>query len=140
MVKDIFNLQRFIDAQNDVYADVIYELKNGNKQSHWIWFIFPQLKGLGRSEASNYYGIANIDEAVAYTKNGVLWNRYLECCEILLNLENLTIYEILGGIDAIKFCSSLTLFYEASKIPILKELLLKYFNGNSCELTLDLLE
>lgn len=135
-----YNLQRFIDAQNKVYSDVIEELKAGNKVTHWIWFIFPQLKGLGKSEAANYYGISNVDEALEYTQNKILWNRYLECCEILLNLKDLTIYEILGCIDSIKFCSSLTLFYEASKLPVLENLLSKYFDGKKCELTLNMLK
>lgn len=139
MNKDVYNLQRFIDAQNEVYKDVICELKNGNKESHWMWFIFPQLKGLGKSETAEYYGIENINEAIAYTNNKTLWHRYLECCEILLHLNNLTIYEILGTIDSLKLCSSLTLFYEASKEPLLEKLLIKYFNGNKCNLTLNLL-
>lgn len=139
MNKDVYNLQRFINAQNEVYKDVICELKNGNKESHWMWFVFPQLKGLGKSETAEYYGIENINEAIAYTNNKTLWNRYLECCEILLDLNNLTIYEILGTIDSLKLCSSLTLFYEASKEPLLEKLLIKYFNGNKCNLTLNLL-
>ena len=139
MNKDVYNLQRFINAQNEVYKDVICELKNGNKESHWMWFIFPQLKGLGKSETAEYYGIENINEAIAYTNNKTLWNRYLECCKILLDLNNLTIYEILGTIDSLKLCSSLTLFYEASKEPLLEKLLIKYFNENKCNLTLNLL-
>ena len=139
MEKNTYNLNRFIDAQNYVYENVIQELKNGYKETHWIWFIFPQLKGLGKSEAANFYGIENINEAIAYTKNDILWNRYLECCNILLNLENLTIYEILGVIDSIKLCSSLTLFYEALKEPVLDKLFKKYFNGNKCILTLNML-
>ena len=83
---DKYNLERFIKAQNEIYCDVIKQLKNGYKETHWIWYIFPQLKGLGRSEYSNIYGIENIEEAVAYAKNKILWDRYLECCNILLNL------------------------------------------------------
>ena len=139
MEKMIFNLNRFIDAQNDVYENVIQELKNGYKETHWMWFIFPQLKGLGKSETADFYGIENINEAIAYTKNNILWNRYLECCNILLNLENLTIYEILGVIDSIKLCSSLTLFYEVLKEPVLDKLLKKFFNGDKCKLTLNML-
>ena len=137
MENDKYNLERFIKAQNEIYCDVIKQLKNGYKETHWIWYIFPQLKGLGRSEYSNIYGIENIEEAVEYVKNKILWYRYLECCNILLNLKDFTIYEILGFIDSIKFCSSLTLFYEVTKLPILKNLLFKYFGGNRCEITLN---
>ena len=137
MRENLYNLKRFINAQDDVYGNVIKELKSGHKETHWMWFIFPQLKGLGRSETANFYGIENINEAIAYTKNNILWNRYLECCDILLNLENLTIYEILGTIDSIKLCSSLTLFYEVLKAPVLDKLLKKFFNGDKCNLTLN---
>ncbi len=139
MDKDAHNLKRFIIAQNNVYGKVLEELKSGCKETHWMWFIFPQLKGLGKSEFANYYAIEDVNEALAYTKNIILWNRYLECCDILLNFENITIYEILGVIDSIKLCSSLTLFYEVSKLDILKNLLNKYFNGEKCELTLNIL-
>ena len=138
MNKDTCNLKRFIKAQNDVYENVIEELKNGHKKTHWMWFIFPQLKGLGKSETAKFYGIEDINEAIAYTKNKILWNRYLRCCDILLNLKNLTIYEILGVIDSIKLCSSLTLFYCVSKAKVLEKMLQKYFNGDKCELTLKL--
>ena len=95
-------MQRFITAQEDIYLGVVEELKNAHKSSHWIWYIFPQLIGLGRSEYSHFYGIKNIDEAIAYTNNPLLWDRYIECCKILLDIKGHTIYEIMGFIDAVK--------------------------------------
>ena len=140
MADDKYNLGRFVDAQEDVYIDVINELKNAQKTSHWIWFIFPQLKGLGRSYYSNFYGIKNIDEARAYSQHKTLWTRYLECCNILLGINGYTIYEIMGFTDGVKLQSSLTLFYEATKEKILNDLLIKYYGGEKCFSTLKLLK
>jgi len=140
MTDDKYNLSRFVDAQEDVYKDVIKELKNAQKTSHWIWFIFPQLKGLGRSYYSDFYGIKNIDEARAYSEHKTLWARYLECCNILLGINGYTIYEIMGFTDGVKLQSSLTLFYEATKEKILNDLLTKYYGGEKCFSTLKLLK
>lgn len=137
---DKYNLQRFLDAQKYNYDIALEELKNGEKQSHWIWFIFPQLKGLGQSYMSIYYGIENLEESIEYSKNETLWNRYIELCNVLLSLKDKSIFEILGYIDALKFCSSLTLFYKATNNNLLLELLDKYYQGKMDKKTIKILE
>lgn len=137
---DKYNLQRFLDVQKYNYDIALEELKNGEKQSHWIWFIFPQLKGLGQSYMSIYYGIENLEEAIEYSKNETLWNRYIELCNVLLSLKDKSIFEILGYIDALKFCSSLTLFYKATNNNLLLELLDKYYQGKMDKKTIKILE
>ncbi len=135
----MYNIQRFIDAQTNIYKDVVKELRNEKKESHWVWFIFPQLKGLGFSEMSEYYGIENMDEAKEYVSNSRLWNRYLECCSILLSSEKKDIKEIMGYVDSLKLLSSLTLFYEVSKNEIISKLLSRYYGGKEDENTLKML-
>ena len=137
---DKYNLQRFLDVQKYNYDIALEELKNGEKQSHWIWFIFPQLKGLGQSYMSIYYGIENLEEAIEYSKNETLWNRYIELCNVLLSLKDKSIFEILGYIDALKFCSSLTLFYKATNNNLLLELLDKYYQCKMDKKTIKILE
>jgi uncharacterized protein (DUF1810 family) len=113
MSEDPFNLQRFVEAQDDaaIYARALAELRNGRKQSHWIWFVFPQVAGLGSSPISQAYAIRSLDEARAYLAHPTLGARLHESCEALLaNPPSLTAAEILGGIDAIKVRSSMTLF------------------------------
>ena len=108
---DTFNLQRFLDAQENDYADALREIKQGYKQSHWIWFIFPQMRGLGRSSMAEYYGISSIEEARAYLDHPILKARLFEISTALLQHKGKsTAYEILGTIDAIKVRSSMTLF------------------------------
>jgi len=116
-VKDRFNLQRFVDAQQDVYAQVLKELKSGRKVSHWMWFIFPQVKGLGHSPMSEFYGIGSLDEARAYLEHPVLGPRLLECTRLVSLIEDRTINEIFGYPDDLKFRSCMTLFSEASPDP-----------------------
>lgn len=137
-MKDIYNLNRFINAQNAVYDRVLQELKRGRKESHWIWYIFPQIKGLGYTPNSIAYSITCIDEAKAYASNNILWNRYIECCNILLNLNTNNIVEVLDG-DSIKLRSSLTLFYKATNNKLLLDLINKYYNGKLDNLTLNIL-
>lgn len=103
-------LFRFITAQDAVYSRVLQELKSGRKRSHWMWFIFPQLRGLGRSERSVYYGISDLREAVDYLENPVLGGRLRECAELLLRHTDKTAEEIMGVIDNEKLWSSMTLF------------------------------
>ena len=104
-----YSLDRFILAQEECYEDVLKELTEGRKQSHWMWFIFPQLKGLGQSEYSRYFGLSGQDEARRYWDHPVLGDRYKECLELLLQTD-ISINQILGEIDALKLQSSLTLF------------------------------
>jgi uncharacterized protein (DUF1810 family) len=104
-----YSLDRFILAQEECYEDVLKELTEGRKRSHWMWFIFPQLKGLGQSEYSRYFGLSGQDEAKRYWDHPVLGDRYKECLDLLLQTD-ISIDQILGEIDALKLQSSLTLF------------------------------
>ena len=127
---DPYKLQRFIDVQNPVYKDVCAELRAGRKQSHWIWFIFPQLKGLGYSMMATTYGISSREEAVAYLEHPILGPRLIECTEIVNATEGRSITAILGSPDDVKFKSSMTLFGLANpKNPVFKAALRKYFAG-----------
>ena len=132
-----YDIERFLNAQKNIFDDVLQELKNENKVLHWMWFIFPQLKCLGRSSKAIYYGIENIEEAKKYCLNETLYNRYRLCCTILLEAKETNIELILGYIDAMKLKSSLTLFYYADKNnnELYKQLLDKYFQSNFDELT-----
>ena len=112
---DPFDLQRFVDAQSSVLASVIAELIAGLKTSHWMWFVFPQLKGLGRSSTALHYGIGSIDEARAYWRHPVLGVRLKQCCALLLALPaGRSALQVFGSIDAIKLRSCLTLFERAA--------------------------
>jgi uncharacterized protein (DUF1810 family) len=110
---DPFNLARFVDAQAPVYETVLRELRAGRKQTHWIWFIFHQAKGLGRSAMSEFYGLGSVDEACAYLAHPVLGPRLMECVDLVLLHDGRTLEEILGPLDAMKFRSCLSLFKEA---------------------------
>ncbi|MCV7206808.1 calpastatin [Mycolicibacterium peregrinum] len=107
---DQFDLQRFVDAQAGVYADVCTELRDGRKRSHWIWFIFPQLRGLGRSPTADRYGIASADEARAYLAHPTLGSRLRECARLVAQAEGRTAEQIFGRPDCLKVRSSMTLF------------------------------
>ena len=110
-MNDPYNLQRFVDAQEGVFTTALAELRSGAKQSHWMWFVFPQLAGLGRSPTAQYYGIASREEANAYLAHPLLGPRLREAIEALLPwADKRTPQEILGGIDALKLRSCLTLF------------------------------
>ena len=137
---DTFDLNRFLSAQAGVYPQVVSELRAGQKLSHWIWFIFPQMKGLGQSSHSHFYGIGSLDEAIAYTKHPVLGPR-LEECTILVNLvQKKPIEQILGCPDDLKFRSSMTLFSRAApENAVFTQALDKYFAGRPDQLTLELL-
>src|SRR6185369_8221544 len=107
---DAFNLQRFVDAQDKVYARVVAELSAGRKQSHWMWFIFPQLAGLGFSAMAQRYAISSPEEAAAYLTHDILGPRLVECTRLVLAVPDKTILAILGSPDDLKFRSSMTLF------------------------------
>ena len=104
-------LDRFTEAQSDTYEDALEEIKAGHKETHWMWWIFPQYKGLGNSEISQYYAIQSKDEAVAYWEHPVLGDRLRECIKVLLDLETNDAVEVFGEVDAMKLKSCLTLFY-----------------------------
>jgi uncharacterized protein (DUF1810 family) len=111
---DPFDLRRFVSAQVSVYRDVVEELRNGRKRSHWIWFVFPQLRGLGSSPMAVRYGIGSLEEARAYLRHDILGPRLHECAQLLNEVQDRSITEILGWPDDLKLCSSLTLFAEAA--------------------------
>jgi len=127
---DPFNLQRFVDAQAPVYARVLAELRAGRKQSHWIWFIFPQIAGLGHSAMAEKYAIRSRDEAKAYLDHSVLGPRLNECTQLVLGVEGKTAVKIFDYPDDLKFRSSMTLFAHASPDDSLfRDSIRKYFNG-----------
>lgn len=138
-MSDLFNLQRFVDAQSPVYADVLDELRAGEKTTHWMWFIFPQLKDLGRSSIAKHYGITSLAEAVAYLEHPVLGKRLLECTELMLASRGKTALDILGTPDDLKFRSCMTLFMAARPdLPIWDAALRKYFGGKADAATMAL--
>ncbi|MBW9279502.1 DUF1810 domain-containing protein [Bacteroides fragilis] len=135
-----YNLNRFVEAQNNVYEQVVKELRQGRKTSHWMWYIFPQIKELGYSSTAMYYAISSLDEATEYLNHPVLGYRLTECCQILLRLENKTAEDILGNIDAMKLKSSMTLFSLISDNPVYNQVLAKYFNEMKDNATLRIIE
>jgi uncharacterized protein (DUF1810 family) len=124
------DLERFVREQERDYDQVLAELRRGRKTSHWIWFIFPQIAGLGHSEMSRRFAITSLDEARAYLAHPVLGARLRECSRLLLATEGRSADEILGGIDAIKVRSSMTLFHRAAPDePIFREILDRFYGG-----------
>ena len=107
---DSFNLERFVTAQAPVFDTVLRELEGGHKQSHWMWFVFPQLRGLGHSATAQFYGIASLDEAQAYLEHPLLGPRLVRCTEAVLASRTASLRELFGSPDDLKFCSSVTLF------------------------------
>ena len=137
---DPFNLQRFVDAQAPVYAGVLDELRAGKKATHWMWFIFPQLKELGRSTIAKHYGITSLAEAVAYLEHPLLGQRLLECTELMLAARGKSALEILGSPDDLKFRSCMTLFMAARPdLPVWQAALDQYFGGKADAATVGLL-
>jgi uncharacterized protein (DUF1810 family) len=124
------DLDRFLTAQRGAYDSVLDELRRGRKTGHWIWFIFPQLDGLGRSEMSRYYGISSLDEARAYLADPVLGARLRECAGLLLASNARTAIQILGETDAMKVRSSMTLFHRAAPDEsVFRQVLDRYYAG-----------
>jgi uncharacterized protein (DUF1810 family) len=138
-MSDPFNLQRSLDAQEPIYVRILAELRSGQKQSHWMWFIFPQLAGLGHSSMAQRFAIASRDEAVAYLGDGVLGSRLRECTALVNAVEGRTIREILGSPDDVKFRSSMTLFGAVSSDPEFATAIAKYYGGEADPKTRDLL-
>jgi uncharacterized protein (DUF1810 family) len=134
---DPFNLQRFVDAQDKVIDDVRAELRSGRKTSHWIWFVFPQIEGLGVSPTAAFYAIASLAEAEAFLFHPVLGARLRECAGLVNAVEGRTLKEIFGETDALKFRSSMTLFdLVATEDMIFGEALQKYCGGKGDPVTL----
>ena len=136
---DPFDLQRFVDAQAPVYPRVVAELRHGRKQSHWMWFIFPQLAGLGHSPMARRFAISSRAEALAYLGHDVLGPRLRECTALVNTVEGRTIREILGSPDDVKFCSSMTLFGAVSSDAVFAAAITKFYGYRSDQRTLDLL-
>jgi uncharacterized protein (DUF1810 family) len=136
---DPFDLQRFVHAQEEVYPRVVTELRQGRKRSHWMWFIFPQLAGLGHSAMAQRFAIASAEEAAAYLAHPTLGPRLRECTALINAIEGQAIREILGSPDDLKFCSSMTLFGAVSVDPEFSQAIAKYYGGAQDQRTLDLL-
>jgi uncharacterized protein (DUF1810 family) len=137
-MNDPYNLQRFVDAQRDVYEQVRSELREGRKRSHWMWFIFPQIAGLGRSHMAEAFAIGSKDEAAAYLDHSVLGPRLRECTELVTQVQGRTLEQILGYPDNLKFRSSMTLFAQAgADNQIFFAALAKYCNGELDPATLE---
>lgn len=136
---DTFDLQRFVSAQERVYRDVLAELRGGRKRSHWMWFIFPQIEGLGYSATSKHYAIKSPQEARAYLQHPILGARLVECAETVLQLTGRSASEIFGSPDDMKLHSSMTLFAAVADDSVFARVLEKYFGGKPDRKTLDLL-
>lgn len=138
-MKNIENtgLQRFIEAQNDSYDQALKEIRNGRKLTHWIWYIFPQMKGLAFSYNSEYYGITSLQEARDYLENELLRKRLFEITESLLMHKGKDIESIMGDIDALKLKSSMTLFDAVKPDSIFGEVLDEFYGGERCRRTLE---
>jgi uncharacterized protein (DUF1810 family) len=129
-VTDPFDLQRFVDAQRGSYDTALGELRAGSKRSHWMWFVFPQIAGLGRSETARHFAISGLDEARAYLAHPVLGPRLVECTQVLADLDSTDAVAVLGSVDAQKLRSSMTLFAHADpEQPLFRAVLDSYFGG-----------
>ncbi|MFD1872149.1 DUF1810 domain-containing protein [Hymenobacter bucti] len=134
------NLQRFLDAQATDYAQALAEIKAGRKRSHWMWYVFPQIQGLGFSETARFYGIQDLAEATAYLQHPVLGTRLVAICEALLPLPGSNATSIMGSPDDMKLRSSMTLFAAVpGAAPVFQAVLAKFFGGGQDDKTLRLL-
>ncbi len=139
-IEDPFDLKRFLDAQEGVIEYALLELKRGRKESHWMWFVFPQIAGLGESHMARHYAIRNREEARAYLNHPVLGNRLLECCRALLRHPNRSISKILESPDDTKLRSCMTLFAEVAEYPpLFQQVLDTFYAGQQDPLTLNIL-
>lgn len=138
--EDRFDLARFRDAQEGVIDRAIGELREGRKRTHWMWYVFPQLCGLGHSPDSEYYGLSGLEEARAYLADPVLSERLVTCCDVLLKLGNVSASDVFGYPDDLKLRSSMTLFMRASgRDSVFGRVLARYFGGVEDERTIMLL-
>ena len=133
------NLERFVEAQKHSYSTALSEIKSGRKRSHWMWYIFPQIKGLGYSSTAQYYAIQSREEAEAYLEHPVLGKRLVEISEELLRLKSSNAREVFGYPDDMKLKSSMTLFFLVSKETIFRQVIDKFFEGEMDERTKELL-
>jgi len=129
-----YNLNRFIDAQMATYEGAILELAQGRKESHWVWYIFPQIDGLGKSDTAKLYSIKSIEEGRAYLEHPVLGKRLIEACEILLSLKDASMDEVMGFPDDLKLLSSMTLFeFISGSHSIFTKMIEVYFDNERDE-------
>ena len=136
--RDPYHLERFVEAQNPVYDQVCWELQQGLKMTHWIWFIFPQIGGLSSSAMSKRFSISSLEEADAYLDHSVLGPRLIQCTELVINTPDKPLKQILGPTDSMKFRSCMTLFAHATTENLVFEnALQKYFAGQYDQSTLD---
>ena len=134
-------LHRFFDAQEDIYENVIRELKGGVKRSHWVWFIFPQIAGLGHSSTAKYFELHSLEEVQAYLKHLTLGTRIVQCTEIVLTHIDVTALEIFGDIDELKFRSSMTLFaHMTDQGSVFEKALDQFFDGIPDHRTLEIID
>ena len=137
---DPFDLDRFVQAQDPVIAQARRELGEGRKRGHWMWFVFPQLRGLGRSDTARHYGIGSLAEAQAYLAHPVLGPRLVDCAGLVNKVEGRSVHGIFGGPDDLKFRSSMTLFALAQPgASAFRDALDKHFNGEPDPLTVEML-
>lgn len=139
-MNDVHNLNRFLEAQERDYSSALAEIKSGKKTSHWMWYVFPQLQGLGYSTTSKFYAIQDLDEAQAYLDHPLLGARLKEITTILLHLESKNAHTIFGSPDEFKLQSCMTLFSQVDKsdASVFDEVLKQYFGGHHCSKTLKL--
>ena len=134
------DLTRFLDAQNKLYLTAFSEIKKGKKETHWMWFIFPQIKGLGKSNIAKYYDLADLSEAEEFLNHPVLAKHLIEISELLLTFKTKSIEAILGELDARKLRSSMTLFSQVENAnPVFQEIIDTFFSGYSDPLTLSMI-
>jgi uncharacterized protein (DUF1810 family) len=137
---DSFNLERFVESQRPIYPQILQELAAGEKRTHWMWFIFPQVQGLGRSATAVHYALNGLDEARAYLLHPILGPRLKECCRLLLQVEGKTAAQVFESPDDMKFRSCLTLFQKAEESePLFGLLLKKFYRGRRDKATLTIL-
>lgn len=134
------DLLRFLDAQNKLYLTALSEIKKGKKETHWMWFIFPQIKGLGKSDTANYYAINDLKEATEFLQHPILGKHLIEISELFLTFRRKSADGILGDLDARKLRSSMTLFSLVENTnPVFQEVLEAFFSGESDPLTLSII-
>ncbi|MFD2093984.1 DUF1810 domain-containing protein [Blastococcus deserti] len=136
-MSDAFDLRRFLDAQAHTYDQAVAELRAGQKRTHWMWFVFPQIAGLGRSGMAQRFAVSGLDEARAYLAHPTLGRRLVECATALTDLDTADPVQILGPVDAQKLCSSMTLFaHAAPDQPVFRAVLDHYFDGAEDDATI----
>lgn len=131
----MYNIERFYDVHRIYFEDALKEIQSGRKQTHWMWYIFPQLKILGRSYKAVFFGMENAEEARLFYNDSYLGENLRKICRSLLDCESNNAFEVMGSPDNMKLCSSMTLFYLATDDKMFADVLNKFYNGKQCEIT-----